>query len=81
MTKELQEFAFLLRTDFGSYHDGPAWHICAQRDCPRVIDYFHALSFGPFHRLSDLGLGPLLFCYHGFVALIFIDNMHLPVMH
>jgi hypothetical protein len=28
-----------------------------------------------------LGLGPLPFCYHGFVALIFIDNMHLPVMH
>jgi hypothetical protein len=28
-----------------------------------------------------LGLGPLLFCYHGFIALVFVYNMHLPVMH
>jgi hypothetical protein len=80
MTKELQEFVFLLRTDFGTYHEGPAWHICAQGDCPRVIDCFHALGFGPFHILSHLGLGPLLLCYYGFVALIFIDNVHLRVM-
>jgi hypothetical protein len=81
MTKELQEFAFVLHTDFGTYHDGPAWHIRAQRDCPRDIDCFYALGFGPFHGLSHWGLAPLLFCYRDFVALIFVDNMHLPVMH
>jgi hypothetical protein len=61
MTKELQEFAFVLHTDLGTYHDGSAWHIRAQRDCLRDIDCLHALGFGPFHGLSHLGLGLSVF--------------------
>jgi hypothetical protein len=49
MTKESQEFVFLLLADLGAYHDGPAWHICTQRGCPRVVNRFHALSFGLLH--------------------------------
>jgi hypothetical protein len=81
ITKELQEFAFVLRADFGAYHNGSAWHVRAQGDCLRDIDHFHALGFGPFHGLSHLGLGPLLFSCCNFVALIFVDDMDLPVMH
>jgi hypothetical protein len=81
ITKELQEPAFVLRADFGAYHDGPAWHVSAQRDCLRDIDRFHALSFSPFHGLPHLGLGPLLFGYRSFVALIFIDDMDLSVVY
>jgi hypothetical protein len=81
ITKELQEFSFVLRADFGTYHDGSAWNVCAQRDCLRDIDRFHALGFGPFLGLSHLRLSPLLFSYCSFVALIFVDDMDLPVMH
>jgi hypothetical protein len=79
--KELQDLAFVLRADFGAYHDGPAWHVRAQGDCLRDIDHFHALGFSLFHGLSHLGLGPLLFGYCSFIALIFVDDMDLPVMH
>jgi hypothetical protein len=81
ITKELQGLAFILRADFGAYHDGPAWHVRAQGDCLRDIDRFHAFSFGPFHGLSHLGLDPLLFGYRSFVALIFVDDMDLYVVY
>jgi hypothetical protein len=79
--KELQEFAFVLHADFGAYHNGSSWHVRAQRDCLRDIESFHALGFGPFHGLSHLGLGHLLFSCRSFVALVFVDDMDLPIVH